>query len=140
MLKQRLIHPDVLEVLAAAGHGAKVLITDANYPASTQVGENAAVVYLNLAPGLVMATEVLEVLLTAIPVEDAAVMEPDSGPEPSIFKEFRQLLPEMPLTMFSRFEFYEEASGPDTCLQIVTGEQRLYANVLLTIGVVAPGR
>jgi L-fucose mutarotase len=140
MLRQRLIHPDLLEVLAAAGHGAKVLITDANYPASTQVGENAAVVYLNLAPGLVTATEVLDVLLTAIPVEDAAVMEPDSGPEPSIFKEFRQLLPEIPLTMFSRFEFYEEASGPDTCLQIVTGEQRLYANLLLTIGVVAPGR
>ncbi|HUW62062.1 MAG TPA: RbsD/FucU family protein [Candidatus Bathyarchaeia archaeon] len=140
MLKQRLIHPDLLEVLAAAGHGAKVLITDANYPASTQVGENAAVVYLNLAPGLVTATEVLEVLRTAIPVEDAAVMEPDSGPEPSIFKEFRQLLPDLALTMFSRFEFYEEASGPDTCLQIVTGEQRLYANLLLTIGVVAPGR
>lgn len=140
MLRQRLVHPDILEVLAAAGHGAKVLITDANYPASTQVGENAAVVYLNLAPGLLMATEVLEVLLTAIPVEDAAVMEPDSGPEPSIFKEFRQLLPEIPLSMFSRFEFYEEASGPDTCLQIVTGEQRLYSNVLLTIGVVAPGR
>jgi L-fucose mutarotase len=39
------------------------------------------------------------------------------------------------LTEFSRFEFYEEASGPDTCLQIVTGEQRLYANLLLTIGV-----
>ena len=140
MLKQRLIHPDLLEALAAAGHGAKVLITDANYPASTQVGENAAVVYLNLAPGLVTATEVLEVLRTAIPVEDAAVMEPDSGPEPSIFKEFRQLLPDLALTMFSRFEFYEEASGPDTCLQIVTGEQRLYANLLLTIGVVAPGR
>lgn len=140
MLKQRLIHPDILEVLAAAGHGAKVIITDANYPASTQVGENAAVVYLNLSPGLVTATEVLEVLLSAIPVEDAAVMEPDSGPEPSIFKEFRQLLPEIPLTMFSRFEFYEDASGPDTCLQIVTGEQRLYANLLLTIGVVAPSR
>lgn len=140
MLKQRLIHPDILEVLAAAGHGAKVLITDANYPASTQVGDNAAVVYLNLAPGLLTATEVLEVILTAIPVEDAAVMEPDAGPEPSIFKEFRQLLPEIPLTMFSRFEFYEEAGGPDTCLQIVTGEQRLYANLLLTIGVVASAR
>jgi L-fucose mutarotase len=140
MLKQRLIHPDLLEVLAAAGHGAKVLITDANYPASTQVGDNAGVVYLNLAPGLVTATQVLDVLLTAIPVEDAAVMEPDSGPEPPIFNEFRKLLPEVPLTMFSRFEFYEEASGPDTCVTIVSGEQRLYANILLTIGVVAPGR
>ena len=140
MLRQRLIHPDLLEVLAAAGHGAKVLITDANYPASTQVGDNASVVYLNLAPGLIKATDVLEVLLTAIPVEDAAVMEPESGPEPSIFKDFRHLLPDMPLTMFSRFEFYEEAGGPDTCIQIVTGEQRLYANILLTIGVVAPTR
>lgn len=139
MLRQRLIHPDIIEALAAAGHGAKVLITDANYPASTQLGDNAAVVYLNLAPGVPTATEVLEVLLTAIAVEDAAVMEPDEGAEPAIFDEFRQLLPEdVPLSMFSRFEFYEEAGEPDTCLQIVTGEQRLYANILLTIGVVSP--
>lgn len=136
MLRQRLIHPDIIEALAAAGHGAKVLITDANYPASTQLGENASLVYLNLAPGMPNATEVLDVLLSAVNVEDAAVMEPDAGPEPAIFREFRELLTEIPLTMFSRFEFYEEASGPDTCLQIVTGEQRLYANILLTIGVV----
>jgi L-fucose mutarotase len=68
-------------------------------------------------------------------VEDAAVMEPEDGPEPPIFREFRHLLPEISLTHFSRFEFYEEASGPDTCLQVVTGDQRLYANLLLTIGV-----
>lgn len=138
MLKHRLIHPDILEVLAAAGHGSKTLITDANYPASTQAGENAAVVYLNLEPGKPTATEVLDVLLSAIPVEEAAVMEPESGPEPPIFNEFRRLLPDIPLTTFGRFEFYEEAGGPDTCLQVVTGERRLYANILLTIGVVAP--
>lgn len=135
MLRQRLIHPDILEALAAAGHGAKILITDGNYPASTHVGENASLVYLNLAPGKLSVSEVLDTLLTAIPVEDAAVMEPDDGPEPPIFREFEHLLPEVPLTRFSRFEFYEEASGPDTCLQIVTGDQRLYANLLLTIGV-----
>ena len=137
MLKQRLIHPEILEALAAAGHGSKVLITDGNYPASTQLGENATLVYLNLAPGCPTVTDVLSVLLTSIPVEEAAVMEPEEGPEPEIFDEFRQLMPELDLTGFSRFEFYEEASGPDTCLQIVTGEQRLYANILLTIGVVA---
>ncbi|MBI4556851.1 MAG: RbsD or FucU transport [Candidatus Hydrogenedentes bacterium] len=138
MLRHRLIHPDILEALAAAGHGSRILITDGNYPASTKLGENAALVYLNLAPGKVNVTEVLETLLTAIPVEDAAVMEPDSGPEPPIFDEFRRLLPELSLTKYSRFEFYEEASGPDTCLQVVTGEQRIYANLLLTIGVVFP--
>jgi L-fucose mutarotase len=138
MLKQRLIHPEILDALAAAGHGSRVLITDGNYPASTCLGENAALVYLNLAPGKPTVTEVLDILLTAIPVEDAAVMVPDEGSEPAIFQEFRSLMPDVPLTEYSRFEFYEEASGPDTCLQIVTGEQRIYANLLLTIGVVMP--
>jgi L-fucose mutarotase len=138
MLKQRLTHPDILSALAASGHGSKVLITDGNYPASTMVGENADLVYLNLAPGKPTVTEVLDILLTAIPVEEAAVMTPDEGPEPLIFQEFRSLMPDIPLTKYERFEFYEEASGPDTCLQIVTGEQRIYANLLLTVGVVKP--
>ncbi len=138
MLKQRLTHPDIIEALASAGHGSKVLITDANYPASTRLGPNATLVYLNLAPSKPTVTEVLDILLTAINVEDAAVMMPDEGPEPAIFQEFRSLMPDVTLAKFSRFEFYEEASGPDTCLQIVTGEQRLYANLLLTLGVVVP--
>ena len=136
MLKQQLIHPEILEALAAAGHGSKILITDGNYPASTMVGDNAALVYLNLAPGMPTVTDVLRVLLTAIPVEDASVMEPSDGPEPAIFDEFRALLPGIQLNGCDRFTFYEEASSSDTCLQIVTGEQRIYANLLLTIGVV----
>ena len=138
MLKQRLIHPEILDALAAAGHGSRVLIADGNYPASTRLGENADLVYLNLAPGKLSVTEVLDILLTAIPVEEAMVMQPDAGPEPPIFQEFRSLMPDVELTKFSRFEFYEEAGGPDTCLQIITGEQRIYANILLTIGVVFP--
>lgn len=135
MLRQRLIHPEILGALAAAGHGAKILIADGHYPSSTQLGENADIVYLNLAPGKVTVTEVLDILLTAIPVEDAAVMQPDDGAQPPIFQEFRSLLPGLGLTFFSRYEFYEEAAGPDTCLQIVTGDERVYANLLLTIGV-----
>ncbi|MCP4641875.1 MAG: RbsD or FucU transport [bacterium] len=138
MLKQRLLHPEILDALAAAGHGSRVLITDGNYPASTKLGENAEIVYLNLTPGKPTVTEVLDVLLTAIPVEAAGVMTPDTGPEPPIFEEFRALLPDLDLTPYGRFEFYEEASDFDTCLTIVTGEQRIYANLLLTIGVVMP--
>lgn len=137
MLMQRLLHPDIVEALAAAGHGSRVLITDGNYPASTRLGENASLVYLNLSPGMLRVTDVLAVLTSAIPIEDAAVMDPDDGPEPPIFREFTHMLSSIELTRFGRFEFYEEASGPDTCLQIVTGDQRLYANLLLTIGVVA---
>ena len=35
-------------------------------------------------------------------------------------------------------EFYDAASAPDVALAIATGEQRIYANILLTIGVIPP--
>jgi len=38
MLKTELIHPEILGILASAGHHAKILIADANYPASTKFG------------------------------------------------------------------------------------------------------
>jgi len=66
------------------------------------------------------------------------VMVPESGPEPGIFAEFRDLLPSVPLQPLGRFEFYDTARGPDLALAIATGEQRIYANLLLTIGVVMP--
>jgi uncharacterized membrane protein YqgA involved in biofilm formation len=42
------------------------------------------------------------------------------------------------LERLGRFEFYDMARGPDLVLAIATGEQRIYANLLLTIGVVMP--
>ena len=95
--------------------------------------------YLNLTPGIPLATDVLKAVLTAIPLEAAHVMVPDQGPEPPIFAEFRELLgKEIPLQTLGRFEFYGAARGQDTALVIATGEQRVFANVLLTIGVVPP--
>ena len=52
MLKTQLLHPDILRACARAGHHAKILIADGNYPASTKKGPNAELVCLNLAPGL----------------------------------------------------------------------------------------
>ena len=63
MLKHALIHPEINEVLARAGHHSRILIADGNYPASTKKGPNARVLSLNLAPGLVTVSQVLEVLL-----------------------------------------------------------------------------
>ena len=34
--------------------------------------------------------------------------------------------------------FYEAVAEPDVAVTIMTGEQRIYANLLLTIGVVMP--
>ncbi len=138
MLKTALLHPDILQALAGAGHGSQVLITDGNYPASTGTNPAATRVYLNLAPGLLNATDVLKYVAQAIPVEAAHVMQPADGSEPPIFAEFSALVGGVALQKLERFAFYSAASAPSVCLVVATGEQRIYANILLTIGVVPP--
>ena len=138
MLKYRLTHPEILRGLGEAGHGAQVLIADGNYPLVTRSHPSSRRIYLNLAPDLVRVTDVLDVLVSAIPIESAHVMMPETGPEPAIFAEFRQQLPGIELEPLGRFEFYDAARGPDLAVAIATGDGRLYANLLLTIGVVPP--
>jgi L-fucose mutarotase len=144
MLIGRLIHPQILAALGRAGHSARVLIADGNYPAATKRPAGAALVSLNLSPGVVDCVQVLTALAAAIPIEAAAVMRPErSGPygmdeDPEIWQAFRTVISDIELEPLDRFAFYEAASSDDVALVIATGEQRLYANLLLTIGVVLP--
>ena len=137
MLKTKLLHPQILSALGRAGHGTRILIADGNYPFTTGSPADAERVFLNLMPGMVKVTHVLEALVDAIPIEAAEVMiTPDGTPVP-IHDEFRQLLPGgIDLTEKKRFDFYDEVRKPHTQLVIATGEQRRFANLLLTIGVV----
>ncbi|MBN1855005.1 MAG: RbsD/FucU family protein [Pirellulales bacterium] len=148
MLKGKLIHPEILEVLGRAGHGSQILIADGNYPFLTKLGPKARLVNLNVSPGLVNCTQVLESLLTAVPIEAAAVMQYSTeGPyalnrDPEIWDDFRAILKNAGYTMeldrIERHQFYAVAGTPDVALSIATGEQRIFANLLLTIGVVMP--
>ncbi|MED7952293.1 RbsD/FucU domain-containing protein [Streptomyces sp. BE20] len=140
MLLNELLHPGILESLAGAGHGARVLLADGHYPASTATGERARTVHLNLAPGLLDVTTVLDVLLRALPVESAHVMVPPAGePEPPALAEYRSVLAPRTVTALDRAAFYEAARSRDLALAVVTADTRTYANLLLTIGVRAEG-
>jgi L-fucose mutarotase len=146
MLKSKLLHPDILGALGRAGHGSKILIADGNYPFATKLGVNATLVSLNLMPGLISCTQALEAIVSAVPIEGAAVMQPmASGPnayrgEPPIWDDFRKILKaagaNVELEYTERFAFYEAAGTDDVALTIATAEQSVYANLLLTIGVV----
>jgi L-fucose mutarotase len=136
MLTTILTHPTILGTLGSLGHGSMILIADGNFPFTTHTNRAAEHVYLNLRPGLVSATEVLETLVTAIPVEAAHVMQPNDGSEPDIFGEFRVLLPGVSLEKVERFAFYDLARRSEVGLVIASGEARIYANIMLTIGVV----
>jgi L-fucose mutarotase len=145
MLTSQLIHPQISEILARAGHSSKVLIADGNYPASSAIGPKAQLISLNLAPGLVTVAQVLKVLLAAIPVEAVNTMGmPDDDPyklpnDPPVWAEYRSILSAAGLAIelqpISRWQFYDAVDSRDHVLTIQTGDQALWANLLLTVGV-----
>ena len=145
MLRHRLIHPKITEVLGRAGHHGKILIADGNYPVSSALGPNAEIVSLNLMPGVVTCTQVLQAILSAIPVEAAnTMMFEQTGPyalteDPPVWNAYRQELKaaglSVNLTPIEKWEFYKAVSTPDHILTVQTGDQQRFANLLLTIGV-----
>ena len=145
MLKSQLIHPDISAIIARAGHSSKILIADGNYPASSAIGPGAELVSLNLAPGMPTVAQVFQVLLTAIPIEAVNTMGmPDDDPfklpeDPPVWNEYRTILKDakasIELQPIERWDFYDAVASRDHVLTIQTGDQALWANLLLTVGV-----
>lgn len=142
MLYGPLIHPELLGALGRAGHGAKILITDGNYPHETGANPAAERVYLNFAPGLLDVGQILGVLKQAVPIEQAGVMVPAADAPPELrperieaHDEYRAALPDVEFVEIERWDFYDVAKGEDVAIVIASGEQRIYANLMLTIGV-----
>ena len=144
MLKHTLIHPEINAILGRAGHHSKVLIADGNYPAATKKGPHAQLVSLNLSPGCVTVTQVLRALLSAIPADEINTMGiPPEDPyakfgEPPAWNDFRGVIAEaglsLPLEPIQKWDFYRAVESPDHVLTIQTGDQALWANVLVTLG------
>lgn len=147
MLNTPLTHPDILAALGRAGHGSMVLIADGNYPAATASGRYATMVPLNVRPGLVAATDLLEAVAAVQRVEAAYVMEPDregsaEEGDPEIWADYARVLAAagspVDLQGIARHAFYDRCRQDDVTLVIHTGEPRFYANLLLQLGVVPP--
>jgi len=144
MLRTTLLHPDILRVIARAGHHARILIADGNYPASSKRGPNAELVCLNLAPGIVTVTQVLRTLLATVPIDHVNTMGiPPDDPyaekgDPAVWSEYRKVLAEagakLALEPILKWDFYRHVESPDHVLTIQTADQALWANLLLTVG------
>jgi L-fucose mutarotase len=88
-------------------------------------------------------------VLSAVPIDHVNTMGiPADDPyaqqgEPPVWQEFRQVLAQSgldaPLEPIQKWQFYEAVDSPDHVLTIQTGDQALWANLLLTIGVRRPG-
>lgn len=144
MLKTDLIHPEILSVLASAGHHSKVLIADGNYPVASKLGPNAKTVHLNFMPGLLSCNQVLRGLLTAIAVEEINTMqyvtegEYGLSEDPPVWEDYRKTIKDAGLSIalkpIEKWAFYEAVMNDDHVLTIQTGEKMGWANLILTLG------
>jgi L-fucose mutarotase len=145
MLKHLLIHPKINEVIGRAGHHGMILIADGNYPASSKKGPNAELVCLNLMPGVVTCTQVLQAVLSAVPVEAVqTMMYEKEGPyalteDPPVWSQYREAIRQAGLRLelqpVEKWAFYDAVATPDHVLTVQTADQQRYANILLSIGV-----
>lgn len=147
MLKTACIHPEILAALGSAGHLAKVLITDGNYPHNTRIKPNTKIVWANFVPGVVDGVTLLKMVADVVPIEAAEVMQPTREgqyamtTEPPIWAAFRQVLKERSdfrgaLLELQKPEFNVSTRSEDLALVIASAETQIYANIIITIGVV----
>jgi len=137
-----LLGPDLLHILRAMGHGDDIAIVDANFPAHA------------LANRLVRldghsATKVLEAILKVLPVDDfrddpirSMAVVGDADTKPEIVSEFERLVEAaegraIQAAALTREDFY--AVAKDAYAIVVTGEGRLYGNLLVSKGVIRQG-
>jgi L-fucose mutarotase len=145
MLRHKLIHPQINEILGRAGHHAKILIADGNYPASSKKGPQADLVCLNLMPGVVTCAQVLEAVLSAIAIEEInTMMYEKSGQyalkeDPPVWAEYKKVIATarvgLELKPIEKWDFYKAVETNDHVLTIQTADQQRFANILLTVGV-----
>ncbi|MCA9118572.1 MAG: transporter [Planctomycetaceae bacterium] len=145
MLKHQLIHPEINSILGAAGHHGKVLIADGNYPASSKIGPKAKLVHLNLMPGVLTCNQILQAVLSALPVEAINTMMYETTgqyaltEDPPVWDDYRSTIKaaglDLKLEPIEKWSFYEAVATPDHILTIQSADQQRFANILLTIGV-----
>lgn len=141
MLKNipKILSPELVKILMEMGHGDEIVIADGNFPAEA-IGQRVVRCDGHGVP------EILDGIMQLFPLDTytdkpVMLMEVVKGDPvvPTIWDEYKMIInkyePEnCKIEMIERFAFYERAK---TAYAVVaTGEEAIYANIILKKGVV----
>lgn len=141
MLKNipKILSPELVKILMEMGHGDEIVIADGNFP-SEAIGQRVVRCDGHGVP------EILDGIMQLFPLDTytdkpVMLMEVVKGDPvvPTIWDEYKMIInkyePEnCKIEMIERFAFYERAK---TAYAVVaTGEEAIYANIILKKGVV----
>ena len=131
-----IISPELLKIMMEMGHGDEIVIGDGNFPGKS-INANCVRCDGHNVP------ELLAAMLKLFPLDTYAkpvyIMEkvPGDTVETPIWDEYRKLVKPYTneeLEQVERFAFYERAKKAYAV--VMTGENALYANIILKKGVV----
>ncbi|WP_461215471.1 RbsD/FucU family protein [Lacticaseibacillus sp. GG6-2] len=133
------LSPELVKVLMEMGHGDEIVIADGNYPAASNARN------LVRADGLGIP-ELLTGILELMPLDPyvdspVALMAVTPGDDfvPTIWDQYEQIITKanggpVQITEMARQDFYDR--GKKAYAIVATGEEEIYANILLKKGVV----
>lgn len=142
MLKgiSKILLPELLKILSEMGHGDEIVIADANFP-SENFGKRVV-----RADGI-SGTKMLDAVLSVFPLDTYSdpnmilmqLMDCDVGKIiPTIWNEYKETAQKhddnVRIGNIDRFEFYKRAK--EAYAVIATGEEAVYANIILKKGVI----
>lgn len=136
----KIISPSLLKTLCEAGHGDEIVIADGNFPAET-FGKRVV-----RADGI-SGTAMLEAVMSLVPLDTYSdpnfmlmqLTESDKGKiNLTIRDEYKNIADRhdknVRVGFIDRFDFYERAKS--AYVVIATGEEAVYANIILKKGVI----
>lgn len=133
------LSPELIKILMEMGHGDEIVIADGNYPGASNAN------LLVRADGLGVP-ELLESILELMPLDSyvdapVALMSVVNGDTtvPVIWEKYEHIIQEkngspVKIEHMERTDFYER--GKKAYAILATGEEEIYANIILKKGVV----
>jgi D-ribose pyranase len=152
MKRGGLLNSDLLRIIARAGHGDRIVVTDRGFPLSS--GPWTEAIDLSVTPGLPRLMDVLAPLVAELAIEGFVLADETEVHNPGVATAIRALLESRLETRIPHTDFKAQvlgggiagqgasvptgsASGPNGRIiaQVRTGEWTPYANVMLVCGV-----
>ncbi len=132
-----ILGPDVLFILREMGHGDQIALVDGNYPASAHANKLIRAVGIALIP-------LLDAILDVLPIDESsdaivrAINVTKKDGTDAIHEEIEKTCNDYKLTSLplDAESFYQRVKSAFAV--VATTERSLYANVILTKGVILP--
>jgi D-ribose pyranase len=131
MRKTGTLNARLAYIMTQLGHTDQLVICDSGLP----IPESAEVIDLALKRGIPRFTDVLDIILEELCVEQALIANEMESTNPTVHSHVRKALNGIAITKVSHEEFKQRTREGGNVVFVRSGEVTPYANIILVAGV-----